>query len=554
MIDEIDGKKRGYGLGVKQQLMMDDHDNYEERQGNIGRGREKGSDSAVFIEDDDDIPVLLLEDDAYLSPHPHGSRSEHHSSSRIPFYSNPPLPDGDEYATMMNQNDERSNSLILGRIKSVFHAKSGSSSSLSNTKRNMTSVQTRSMEESNKNLNKHIDQVVRWLPFGIQKACAFLPEPNATWLLKEYRELKSSSSKFDDMCGNRDKKRNEWIEFVQRLPFGNLSVPPDKVLAMNSGEKAIYLENMKMEVNRVVHGMESAKNAALEITAKSLSAPNTPMRSLLLEGPPGCGKTTFSREGLCRVLQRPVRFINVGGLSDASNLIGHSYTYEGSKPGAIVRELINAGVGDPVFVFDEVDKISNTPKGEEIVSVLMSLVDPAQNAQYSDLYLGNIPFDVSRALFVFTCNDSSLVHPVLLDRVRKIQIPPMNRKDIKIATLQHLLPRIYREYNWGRSRSCETSNHSDSHNHHEHLQKLVDKLVETSSKSQDSDKMQGMRGIEKLLERVAMIANIRNIRMGIPQCEAGLVLEDIDETSKVIDAERKDIVSGDTLSHAHIYL
>jgi hypothetical protein len=152
--------------------------------------------------------------------------------------------------------------------------------------------------------------------------------------------------------------------------------------------------------------------------------------------------TSFARNGIAGVLQRPFMFFSLGGASDVSHYVGHSYTYEGSMWGRIIDSIIQSGCMNPVLYFDELDKVSGTPHGEEITSMLIHLTDRSQNSQYHDRYFAGIDFDLSQCLFVFSFNDESRVHPVLKDRMRVINVPGYNDKEKKVIVANYIWPDI----------------------------------------------------------------------------------------------------------------
>jgi len=152
--------------------------------------------------------------------------------------------------------------------------------------------------------------------------------------------------------------------------------------------------------------------------------------------------TSFARNGIAGVLQRPFMFFSLGGASDVSHYVGHSYTYEGSMWGRIIDSIIQSGCMNPVLYFDELDKVSGTPHGEEITSMLIHLTDRSQNSQYHDRYFAGIDFDLSQCLFVFSFNDESRVHPVLKDRMRVINVPGYNDKEKKVIVANYIWPEI----------------------------------------------------------------------------------------------------------------
>jgi len=127
-------------------------------------------------------------------------------------------------------------------------------------------------------------------------------------------------------------------------------------------------------------------------------------------------------------------------------LAGENYTYIGSKPGLIVQALRQARCMNPIFYFDELDKVSNTPHGQEIINLLIHITDPAQNEHFLDMYLDGIPIDLSRALFIFSFNDRNLVNPILLDRMEIIKFDEYTYQDKAHIVEQYLLPEITSEY------------------------------------------------------------------------------------------------------------
>jgi ATP-dependent Lon protease len=151
---------------------------------------------------------------------------------------------------------------------------------------------------------------------------------------------------------------------------------------------------------------------------------------------------------LAKFLGREFVFIPLGGASDASFLEGHSYTYEGSTWGKIVQSLIDCKCMNPVFYFDELDKISDTPKGEEITGILTHLTDTTQNSQFHDKYFSDVDFDISKCLFIFSYNDESKVNPILKDRMYRIQTKGYDAKEKIVISRNYMLPKIREQVNF----------------------------------------------------------------------------------------------------------
>jgi ATP-dependent Lon protease len=180
----------------------------------------------------------------------------------------------------------------------------------------------------------------------------------------------------------------------------------------------------------------------MQMFGQLLTNPQAIGSAIAIHGPPGTGKTSLVKEGISKILNRPFAFIALGGATDSSFLEGHGYTYEGSTWGKIVQILIESKCMNPVIYFDELDKISDTPKGEEIAGILTHLTDTTQNTQFHDKYFAEFDFDLSKCLFIFSYNDESKVNPILKDRMYRIQTKGYNQKQkINIST-NYLLPKI----------------------------------------------------------------------------------------------------------------
>jgi ATP-dependent Lon protease len=143
----------------------------------------------------------------------------------------------------------------------------------------------------------------------------------------------------------------------------------------------------------------------------------------------GVGKTSLARNAIANVMKRPFEFFSLGGASDIANFVGHSYTYEGSMWGRIADSIMHAGAMNPVLYFDELDKVSSTPHGEEVVNMMIHLTDRSQNSQFHDRYFSGVDFDLSQCLFVFSFNDIEKVHPILRDRMNVIECGGYDQKD-----------------------------------------------------------------------------------------------------------------------------
>jgi ATP-dependent Lon protease len=196
-----------------------------------------------------------------------------------------------------------------------------------------------------------------------------------------------------------------------------------------------------------IYGHEDAKLQIMQFVSSWISNPQSAGNVLSIYGPPGVGKTTLIKEGVAKALERPFHFITLGGATDASFLDGHSYTYEGSTWGRIVDVLIKSKCMNPVIYFDELDKVSETPKGEEINNLLIHLTDGSQNDRFQDKYFTGIDLNLSRCLFIFSHNNHDKINPILRDRMYNIHVDGFSTKEKLVIAEQYLVDSALREVN-----------------------------------------------------------------------------------------------------------
>jgi hypothetical protein len=244
-------------------------------------------------------------------------------------------------------------------------------------------------------------------------------------------------------CGEYCKLKN-WVDAFMQIPFGkNKNLP----LTISDGVERCheFMTAAKTRLDAAVYGLNDAKMQIMQMVGQWIANPTAIGTAVAIHGPPGTGKTSLVKEGISKILGRDFAFIALGGATDSSFLEGHSYTYEGSMWGKIVDILIRCKSSNPVIYFDELDKISETSKGEEIVGILTHLTDTSQNTQFHDKYFSEVAFDLSKCLFIFSYNDETRVNPVLLDRMYKIRTTGYSTKDKTFIAQNHLIPNIRAE-------------------------------------------------------------------------------------------------------------
>ena len=243
------------------------------------------------------------------------------------------------------------------------------------------------------------------------------------------------------MDNSESYKLRSWVDGFLRVPFGvNVPLP----VKLDDGPKPCsqFLADTRTTLDKAVYGMNGAKTQIMQVLAQWISNPASVGNVIALKGPMGVGKTSFAKNGVANVLKRPFEFFSLGGATDSANFVGHGYTYEGSTWGRIADSLISARCMNPVMYFDELDKISTTPQGEEIVSMLIHMTDRSQNSQFHDRYFAGVDFDLSQCLFVFSFNDESKIHPILKDRMQVINCAGYSADEKKIILTQYIWPQI----------------------------------------------------------------------------------------------------------------
>jgi ATP-dependent Lon protease len=250
-----------------------------------------------------------------------------------------------------------------------------------------------------------------------------------------------------DPGDNEYYKIKNWVDTFMRVPFG---LYKEISVKMSDGPEVChgFMSTAMSTLDTCVYGLNDAKVQIMQMIGQWIANPSAMGTAIAINGPPGTGKTSLIKEGISKILGREFTFIALGGAGDSSFLEGHSYTYEGSTWGKIVQILIDSKCMNPVIYFDELDKISETPRGEEIVGILTHLTDTSQNSQFHDKYFSEIDFDLSKCLFIFSYNDESKVNPILKDRMYRIQTKGYDSKDKVIIARNYLLPKIREQVNF----------------------------------------------------------------------------------------------------------
>jgi ATP-dependent Lon protease len=261
-----------------------------------------------------------------------------------------------------------------------------------------------------------------------------------------------------------------------------------------------------------IYGQEEAKLQILQFIAGKIANPDARGLSLLLAGPPGIGKTSLIKNGIAKALGWPFQFISLGGDSDASTYTGHQVVYEGSHCGKIVNSLISAKSMSMVLLFDELDKISTTPKGEEVQNLLVHMTDAVQNSEFEDKYLTGISLDLSKILFTFSANNLERIDKILMDRMVVVNLEGYDKKEKLAIAEKFLIPGALEGLNLAEK---------------VHINKEVLEHILTEYANEEKGVRELKRCIEQVVQKVNMlrIFNSKDLAFHIPDFHLPFILK-----------------------------
>jgi len=298
---------------------------------------------------------------------------------------------------------------------------------------------------SKKNILDSINELLSTFPELNAPPMKYRTKPVAqlrAQLLVDLEPFLNIDEKKDSLYNEINKKTTAFdvLDFNKRL-----STIDTKINNVNN-----FMKNMTETLDNSVYGHIKAKRQIERIIGQWVNGDITGY-CFGFEGPPGVGKTSLAKKGISHCLTdeegvaRPFAFIAMGGSTNASTLDGHNYTYVGSTWGRIVDILMDTKIMNPIIFIDELDKVSKTENGKEIIGILTHLVDQTQNDAFQDKYFNGINLNLSKALFIFSYNDADLIDRILLDRIHRIKFDHLTNEDKLIISRKFILPEIYKK-------------------------------------------------------------------------------------------------------------
>ena len=222
-----------------------------------------------------------------------------------------------------------------------------------------------------------------------------------------------------------------YIDWILNLPWLQSSSPKYKI------------KQVQEILDDSHYGLEEVKRRIVEFVVVAEKVRNSEGTIICLVGPPGVGKTTLAKS-IAKALNKKFVKISVGGIDDEAEIVGHRRTYLGANPGKIIQGMKKAGVNNPVFLIDEIDKLTKNYHGDP-ASALLEVLDKEQNSHFCDNYIEE-EFDLSHVFFILTANDISKIPNALKDRLEIIELSSYTNYDKFEICKKHLIPKLFKEY------------------------------------------------------------------------------------------------------------
>ena len=258
------------------------------------------------------------------------------------------------------------------------------------------------------------------------------------------------------------KKLEKEVAKIERMPHGSHEETVvrgylDTCLELPWGvysKDNIDIEKSRKILERDHYGMADVKKRIIELLAVKKLSPEINGQIICLVGAPGVGKTSVARS-IAKCMGRKFARISLGGVKDESEIRGHRRTYIGSMPGRIINAFLETGVSNPLILLDEIDKIGSDHKGD-CSAALLEALDPEQNSSFRDHFI-DMPYDLSKAIFITTANDEGAISGPLRDRMEMIELPSYTREDKFRIAKKYLVPKEIKKHGLN-SKNCKITN------------------------------------------------------------------------------------------------
>lgn len=304
--------------------------------------------------------------------------------------------------------------------------------------------------------NKVLTSVIHFFQ-NIKKSGCFVPSEEGNQLLDELAKTTTKQKRVQSIHSLLDHCQGSPSEIIFQHLFKiydivdnpTFSKIPAEMKEITTQIQSIgtHITDIVDTLDQSIHGHTHAKNQILKIVAQWMTGEQSGY-CFGFEGSPGIGKTSLAKNGISKCLKdengnsRPFAFIALGGSTNGSTLEGHNYTYVNSSWGKIVDILMETKCMNPIIYVDELDKVSNTEQGREIISILTHIIDSTQNDLFQDKYFSGINIDLSKTLFIFSYNDPEKIDKVLLDRIHRIKFDNLTVIEKLTIVENFILPSI----------------------------------------------------------------------------------------------------------------
>jgi endopeptidase La len=412
------------------------------------------------------------------------------------------------------------NNDIAGLLINIIKEKKNNSLSLYNLIcKNLNFNLLSKIKKANNNVKQELDRLKTLTLEEVDYKKQLVSNKNIPDNIKALALEKISEMK---LYNNEYYKQLTYVKHILNFPWPSKNDDIIYENLKNDNKKAIdFLTNVEDKLNKSSFGHEEAKKSLLQIIGKWISNPSSQGTSFGLVGPPGVGKTLLAKS-VSKSLGIPFAQITLGGQNDGELLHGHGYTYSGSQPGLIIKKMVEANKSRCILYFDELDKTtSKHGQINEITSILIHLTDPNMNKSFQDRFFQGVEFPLDKVIMIFSYNDSSLVDPILLDRLKEIQVKPYTTNEKLKICKEFIIPEMIESIGL----QSET------------WTKLSDELIEYIIENYTNEA--GVRDIKRYIEKIFLSLNLDK-----------LYNRGIFEKEKIIEINKKLI--GDILEKPNI--